>query len=434
MKSNPNLKSVRVYIANEVYSFPIKYLLELIGKNKNIDFIFLPTTENCDLILDHHDPGSKPITFDFYNQLAKPLESLSFQCNFFAYKPLISTNSGEPDYLASIFYLINCLQEYNPAPTDLDEFGRYKYERSCQNRFGFIKENLVQEYIDLFLASCGVRSNFSFKTTIFLSHDIDTLYGSLLQDGLWALKKGRLDVIIEIIFREMIRKPEWRNIDKILKIESAYDLVSTFFWLVNKGIGKDHIQNADYSVQKERELFNNIIQNGFTNGLHKSSSKMSLDEELDRLPYKTTFNRYHFLKFLPQYDWQLINESRIEFDSSLGFAEHYGFRNSFGMPFQPYNLQLKKPFNFVETPLNIMDGTFHKYMQIPVNRTSEMIIEFIEKNRFNCVLSLLWHNTYFTNYKYGGFLSEYQKILVYLYESGIESITPKRIIDKFKIA
>jgi len=161
---------------------------------------------------------------------------------------------------------------------------------------------------------------------------------------------------------------------------------------------------------------------------------MSINEEMRKHPMHPVYNRYHFLKFLPHTDWPKISESSVKFDTSLGYAEHIGFRNSFGMPFQPYDLKAGKPYDFVESPMNVMDGTFHKYMKVPKIEIADRLIRFYEANSTNCVFSVCWHNTYFTNYKYKGFIDQYKKILAYIYENKIECLTPDEVINKIKIS
>lgn len=188
--------------------------------------------------------------------------------------------------------------------------------------------------------------------------------------------------------------------------------------------------NADYNLKKEQQLLEKVYQSGNTNGLHKSCTSMSINDEITRGNLKTTYNRYHFLNFLSHKDWRKISDSKLNFDCSLGFAEHYGFRNSYGKSFQPFDIDNKKPFNFIEAPLNFMDGTFHRYMKLPVNSIGNAIIDFYEKNDENCDFSLLWHNTYFTDYKYSSFIKEYKKIASFIYENRIECVGPKELIAK----
>ncbi len=129
--------------------------------------------------------------------------------------------------------------------------------------------------------------------------------------------------------------------------------------------------------------------------------------------------------------WDHLQESSIMLDASLGFAERFGFRNGYGLPFRPYNLKTDLQYDFIEVPLNVMDGTFYKYMNIPVDKTADLIINFLEKNKLNSIVSILWHNTFFTNYKYKGYLDEYKKILTYILESNLKSVSPQEIINEY---
>lgn len=424
---------MKVYIKPDAnYYAAIRYVLKTIERNQQLRFDYLDTADGADRIWDHTDPKSQIINLEFYGLLKGEPGQLAHR-NIFQNEPVIVDAEGRKDALATIFYMINCLQEYSCQAEDLDGFGRYKFGSSYQFRFDNIRMNLVQKHIDDLLSAWKITGR-SRKSTFFVSHDIDTIYGSILQDGFWALKNLRIDIVLQLLTNELIRKPHWKNMDQILRINDEYDVRSTFFWLVNRGKGLAGIKNADYDLRKEQALLRLVDQAGFTNGLHKSSSAMSLDEEVEKGKLNSTYNRYHFLKFLVAKDWKKISDSIIDFDGSLGFAEAYGFRNSYGMPFQPFDIEADRPHDFVEAPLIFMDATFHKYMKLPSRAIAGIIIEFFEKNPHNCVFSLLWHNTYFTDYKYGGFLDEYKKILGYIYENQIGAVTPDQIITETKLS
>ena len=72
-------------------------------------------------------------------------------------------------------------------------------------------------------------------------------------------------------------------------------------------------------------------------------------------------------------------------------------------------------------------------MKSPAQSIGNTIIDFYQKNEKNCDLSLLWHNTYFTNYKYNSFIDEYKKVLSFIHESKIECVSPKELIIENKI-
>ena len=104
----------------------------------------------------------------------------------------------------------------------------------------------------------------------------------------------------------------------------------------------------------------------------------------------------------------------------------YGFAKGSGM-IAP-NMGTMLAYIFIEAPLNFMDRTFHKYMKIPTDQIGKTIIEIVEKNPKNCDFSLLWHNTYFTDYKYNTFIEEYKKIISFIYEAKIKCVTPDQLI------
>ncbi|MGB3850368.1 MAG: hypothetical protein WA958_10410 [Tunicatimonas sp.] len=419
---------MKVYLREDTrYHAPIRYVLKIIEKNRNIQFEHVGAAGEATIVWDDRSPLSEPICTSFYQHLPDQTDHLKHQSLLDA--DLLIKQSGQADLIATIFYLINCLQEASPSPEELDEFGRYKFSASYQSKFNVIESNLVERLIDTFCEGHGIKGT-KHKSTFFVSHDIDTLYGSLLQDGFWALKKMNIGVILKLIAYELGRAPHWRNIDRIIRINSEYDIRTTFFWLVNKGRGLQGIMNADYNLKNEQDLLERVDQSGNTNGLHKSCSTMSIDEELARGNLATTYNRYHFLNFLPHRDWEKISASALNFDASLGFAERCGFRNSYGRAFQPFNVRANCPYNFVEAPLHFMDVTMHKYMQLPRSKMSQLVIDFYERYPENCDFSLLWHNTYFTDYKYSSFIEEYKKIVSFIYENKVACVSPRELIEK----
>lgn len=423
---------MKIYIKkNAIYYSPILYVLKVIEKNRSIHFTVIDSADKAHIIWDDGNENSENISLNFYNYIAGNRSNLKHG-NFFDSSLEIKDANGKEDIIATIFYMVNCLQEIEPSENELDHYGRFKYTASYQSKFENIQNNLVEQFIDRFCEKHKIIAD-KHESTFFISHDIDTIYGSLLQDGFWALKKMKIGVLLNLIAFELSRKPHWRNIDKIIKINSEYDIRSTFFWLVNNGKGLQDIKNSDYNITKEHDLLKLVDQSNNTNGLHKSCSTMTIDAELKKLDIKTSYNRYHFLNFLPHRDWKKISNSKLNFDCSLGFAEQYGFRNSYGKAFQPFDIDENKPYDFVEAPLNFMDGTFHKYMKVPTNEIGNKIINFYEDNSQNCDLSLLWHNTYFTNYKYNSFIDEYKKIITFIYESKIDCVSPKELVEKNKL-
>jgi len=205
---------------------------------------------------------------------------------------------------------------------------------------------------------------------------------------------------------------------------------------VNKGRVSANLSNSDYDINnsKVRATMREIEKRGFFNGLHKSAANTGFDEELKTLNLlNINSNRYHYVKFNPSIDFKNIEDAGIKLDCTLGFAEGPGFRNSYGMPYRPYNLKERRAFNFVECPLNIMDTTFHHYKKSGADAAYKLTEEYILKNQNNCVLSLLIHNPYFTEYKFKTFRNFAMKLFELMKREGIRTITQKEIIDTYLI-
>ena len=345
------------------------------------------------------------------------------------------TSSGQPDYLSTAYYLVNCLQEYDAEFED--EYGRFPYETSLQSIFHCMHHNVVGRYFDaLYDATPKLKElvqRQEKKTKFFLTHDIDSLYGAYPENRKYLLKHKRFGDLLRVMFNHYIGTPDWMLLDRIMKIENEYDVKSVFFWLVNEGMGRNKIMNADYRIgnRKVQKLLASVSQNGYENALHKSSSRMSYSQELRTEKKLLPYNRNHFLKISLPDTFDHLEKNNILLDSSLGFSGDYGFRNSYGLPFRPFHVMQKKRYNFVEVPLHIMDTSFKYYLKMRPSGAKKEILSFLDANRNNCVLTILWHNNYFSGYYFEGWLEVYKAILGFIRDNQMQSITGKEIVDSY---
>lgn len=419
---------MKVYIEPGFVGYnELLYSLKLFFFNKGVQYTLVEDISQADVIFSG-EKNDFPIAAHFYEKIKQGIFEWR---NFLKDDIYIRTEKGVIDYFATIFYLVNCLQEYGSTQTD--EIGRFQYKNSLQKQFGAVQRNIVQEIFNelaTFPVFSRVITKRSAPSKIFLSHDIDTVYGALTQDGFYALNQSRVDVMLKLLMNAVMAKPDWLNMDKIMHIEDEYSFRSTFFWLVNKGKINKRLTNSDYNIRSKKiqQIISNIDSNGWNNNLHKSVSLEPFAIEINKAGFPVTGNRYHYLKMNVPNSFVEIEQAGLKFDASLGFAEHYGFRNNYGQPFQPYNMKKQTAFKFIEIPLHVMDTTFHRYMHTPVLKVSNYIIDFFEKNKYDTLFSVLWHNTYFSNYKFAGYMKAYKNLLTYFYENKMECVTPSQII------
>ena len=354
---------------------------------------------------------------------------------YFRTAPLHHTASNKPDYLSTCFYLLSYLQEY--ADYFPDKYNRFPFQGSVQQHYQIHQRNLVAEYFDILYQQTPKLQQLITKqqhrTTFFLSHDIDSLYGCFGDNYNALVKQGNIKTMLQLLFNHYLRKPDYMLLEKIMQIEDAYDVRSTFFWLVNKGKGTRAIENADYDFKdpKVQQIVNKTGQAGWTNGLHKSAGKDTYENELKKLNSPLRINRNHYLVTELPFTFDALESAGIQLDATMGFPDEPGFRNSYGLPLRPYNFHSQKAYSFLEVPLNVMDTSLKFYQQLNSKQAGITILEFLEKHPSNALISILFHNNYFFDYADKGWITVYKNILDYIKQHQFEVLTPEAILNKY---
>jgi hypothetical protein len=349
------------------------------------------------------------------------------------------------DILAASFYLLSGWQEY--YSDRLDPYGRFPYSESVQKTLKISRIPLVNYYFDILKIAIekflnkeikyNDNSNGAFNT--FLTHDIDILKTIWMEDAFSSLKKGsiyRLFKSLSTFFKPIIKSS---YIKTIIDIEKSFKAKSTFFFLPVKGFANG-IKCADYSINKN--LRDKVIlylkQNGWGVSVHASpgseTDSIQLAKDITTLGTNPIGNRSHFLLFNSTKTPLILSNSGLKYDSSLGFAEEIGFRNSFCHPFFIYDLENDKVTDILEVPLNVMDTTLQRkeYLGGSVNKL-ELIKSIIsEVQKFKGTFTLLWHNNYFSDIKHVGYRDLYISLLDYLSDNNTEFITEELIINRYR--
>ncbi len=348
--------------------------------------------------------------------------------------PLIQGPNEEPDLLGTVFYMVNCLQEYEATEGSYDKWGRFQFSSSYQARFDCIEEDLVGHYLHQLWERLPVLKEKGFtprneSSAFFLTHDIDRINRGEVREFSHALKTRNLHSL-SLLFSYMARgKRVWDNLSELSELHHQYGLCSTYFWLTKKGISEDGIRNADYEIdtptlKKARKI---IRERGSANGLHKSCSPTSFEKEFSTLDHAIKANRNHYLKFSLPSHFEALEKAGFFLDASLGFPEAVGFRNSYALPFQPFHFQKRRKMRLWEVPLPIMDVTLFSQKRDP----AEKILTFFEKHSTNSLITILWHNNYLTPLRFKPYLEAYKKVLAFLQENNIRSFTPEEIPTHF---
>ncbi len=349
------------------------------------------------------------------------------------------------DIVASSFFLLSGWQEY--FSDNRDKYGRFQYSESVQHRFDFTRLPLVNYYFDILRTvvekayACNITPILQTTQNAFnvcLTHDIDTCETAWLEGSYSAIKKMNFLTPVNLVAKKLFKTDAWFNFSEILSLEKSFGATSTFFFIpTNQPSGG--IKNADYNLKdpKFNAVFKMITDHGCESGLHGSagSSTMAdrLKSESKSFPEPVTSNRFHFLLYDPKITPKILEHAGFNIDSSLGFAEHFGFRNSFCLPFQPFNIPENRSVSFYEIPLSIMDGTFSQYLHLSPDQSFDEILSLIlEVKKFGGVLTVLWHNTHFSPHKYPGWKELYIKLLSYCHQEHASMQSCSQILNRLQ--
>jgi hypothetical protein len=348
------------------------------------------------------------------------------------------------DIISSAFYFLTGWNEY--VNNGKDRFGRVAYEYSIIKKLGIVETPVVNYYFDILFTALkkvtdvqkiNFDDNHDFVTV--LTHDIDTCKSAWLEGGLSELKKKRPFGIPYLFFKKITGNDLWMNFQTVSETDLRYGKSSTFFFLSEKGkAGK--IKNADYNIKSGniRKHIAGLIDRGHEIGVHGSAgthlSAKKLSNDINKTGVNNIIgNRFHFLLFDIVKTVNVLSDANIKYDTTLGFAEHPGFRRGICYPFFLYDFENGKTSNVLEIPLILMDSTLQnkKYMNLKKEDGPDKIKAVIDEiKKFNGVFTILWHNTFFSKYKYGGWKRVYISILDYCNENNSIFTSAKDLYQK----
>lgn len=331
------------------------------------------------------------------------------------------------DIVASAFYFLSGWNEYISA--DKDDFGRVTYESTLIHELKIEGIPVVNYYFDILSDAINQITGQTSKNiwqehpfAVALTHDIDVCKRAWLEGSFSEFKKKRFLSIPKLILNRLLGKDDWFNFSKIVELERKYNANSTFYFLPRKGKVNEW-KNADYDVLSPeiKKVIQGLNENGNETGVHGSfgthTNSELMKQDIARISnYPVVGNRFHFLMFDVYRTVSVLENAGVKYDSSICFAEQIGFRRGTCLPYYLYNLEKNEISTVLEIPLIVMDASlmFKKYMGLSQKESVQAVIALIaEIKKFNGVLTILWHNTSFSDYKYTGWCEVYEQIISY---------------------
>lgn len=364
------------------------------------------------------------------------------------------------DLLKSAFYLLSGYQEY--YSNKRDQLNRYLFSESIQNKLDITHLPLVNYYFKKI--KDGIEKYYSIehinlaheincdKFGLLLTHDIDrvTFYDihrvKLLIKKLLGLKQSSetkfflLQSLVDSLFQYLNvfkrNNPYW-NFEYLRALERKYNYKSVFYFLHSDQLHVDsyysfsdkHVKELIHWLEKEKceigihgtvaSATNLENSKRYLNKLEKISNNKILGIRQHRLTYEHTITT------------RIHDQLGLMYDSTLGFAEHEGFRNSFCLPFKLYDFENDCMFNVFEIPLNIMDVTLFHYRNLDLSSAKKVVMKILnEIKNFNGIMTILWHNTFFNEHRIPGITKFYEDLLRTMNDESAVSLRGKDIVNK----
>lgn len=350
------------------------------------------------------------------------------------------------DIISAAFYLLSGWQEY--FSSERDQHGRFPHAASVQKIYNFLTLPVVNYYFDVLKTAVehasgqllvprrwgNVRADFA----TFISHDVDNIRSAWKGPAKAALTQQKVGLFSKLLWQHLTQPDAWDNLETVATATAHYGAESTFFILPVDYPATSGLRNADYPMTtKLWQRLDALRQQGCQIAMHGSLGAATNAEKLhveSEANYLVGGIRFHYLCWEPRLTVSIVEDTGFNYDSTLGFAEHVGFRHSYCQPFYPFNFLDGRATNFLEIPLVVMDTTLHHpaYLQLAPDEILPVLKPiFAEIKKFGGVASVLWHNENFDPANTQNGPQQFHEIMQYLQQQGTEFLTGRKIWQAF---
>lgn len=310
-----------------------------------------------------------------------------------------------------------------------DQHDRFPFKASLQHKYSFTTTPVVSIYFEILFENAkknGISiKKKPIKESLIYTHDIDQFRSGWFENIIFykdnfsikSLYEIPKNIIVKLFglkddyyigMQKMLAIDKENNIPAIsffIPVKSAKDADFHFNDKNFESILKDSSKTQEIGLHPGYETYNNLE--------NFKAQKEILEVFFDK---KVTKSRQHFLRYNMEFTPHIIAKSGIKEDYTLGFAEQYGFRNGIAHPFYLYNFKTDSCFEFLSVPLVFMDVSFTHYAKLSFEEREEKFNELIDfftktKKYFPTKLSVLFHNSVFSDTKFKGFTAFYKRIM-----------------------
>lgn len=325
------------------------------------------------------------------------------------------------DLFASAFFMLARWEEYaNPRRDRHDRFSAYD---SVAYRSGFLHRPVVNEWVEMIrnmLEYLGIDEGkkpalFQLIPTL----DVDRIFYPFRLKGLAG----------DLIKRRSVAKA-FKRIGISLSKENPYD---TFGWLMdvseqNGLTSRFYVMNGgtspfDNNYRITDLLFGSIIEHvrsrGHIVGFHPSYNAYNDPEQWkeEKVGLEEAFGievregREHFLRFEVPTTWRIWEENGMVRDSSMGYADHDGFRCGTGNEFSVFDVLERKKLGLKELPMVVMEGAPVLRRKVSIPDCGEIFRYYKDAARkYRMPFTIGFHNSSFDEINWPGMKEIYEDI------------------------
>ncbi len=340
------------------------------------------------------------------NNIKYPLVSL------FGKPELIRQNNNfrlSSDIISATFFMLTRWEEY--VVKIKDDHSRFSSKEALSVKQDFNDRPIVNEYIEILwalLKTCGYKGERQPRNyNIVPTHDVDFPYkwngiGSVIKTiGGKILKRNSKGFFRELKFALQHKDP-YDTYDQLINLADKKGVKAHFFFIS----GGDTNFDKSYNISHPRiiKLINKIKKRGHLIGIHPSYNSYINNhvfskekQKLEKITKQSiTIGRQHFLRFEVPTTWNIWNDNKMLWESSMTYADHSGFRCGICYPYPVFDILEQKMLSLYEKPLIVMDVTIAEHEGL--NQQNQIIKLRKLKNevkKYNGEFVFLWHNSSF---------------------------------------
>ena len=328
------------------------------------------------------------------------------------------------DILGLTYWMLNRLEEIGSH--NLDNHQRFPATSSHAYRHGYLERPIIDEWL-IILGQVIQRvwpqlvlkqHKFSIK----VSHDVDRpsyaytpwlSIGRIMVDDL--IKDNKIRTLVTTPYLKLTTHMQLHSADPynafdwLMDVSEKNNLKSAFYFICGR---TDASKDADYEPEHPaiRQLMRRIHSRGHEIGLHPSYNTYQcpamIQNEAKRLKKICTEEgivqplwggRMHYLRWEHPTTLQAWNDADMDYDSTLGYADHPGFRCGSCFEYPAFNPITQQLLAIRIRPLIVMEVTIIESAYLGLGAGDKALNRILKLKavcyRVNGCFTLLWHNS-----------------------------------------